>query len=106
MSSISRDSENAVDDVQSLGSLQIKQETRIVVPERPKSSAVTVSILSPEILSEVFLELAGSLTTRSMSASLRERAYRWIVVTEVCRFWREVALGCPALWTYIGRIMT
>ncbi|KAF6753052.1 hypothetical protein DFP72DRAFT_435379 [Ephemerocybe angulata] len=59
------------------------------------------SRLPPEVLCDIFLA-AGVVPERSDQA--RRVAWNdsgerlWIVVTHVCKSWRETALGCPALW--------
>ncbi|KAH9936655.1 uncharacterized protein B0H18DRAFT_1206903 [Fomitopsis serialis] len=53
-----------------------------------------ISVLPPEVLSEVFMRTAGPYASLSWST----RPYGWIRISHVCRHWRNVALGCPALW--------
>ncbi|TFY64321.1 hypothetical protein EVJ58_g2690 [Rhodofomes roseus] len=65
----------------------------------------SISVLPPEVLSEVFMHTAGA-GGRSTAQSDRwgiymeslTRPYSWIRVSHVCRHWRAVALNCPALW--------
>lgn len=52
------------------------------------------SVLPPEILSRIFV-LARDWSVR---VEFNNRA-SWICVGHVCRHWREVALGCPSLWS-------
>ena len=67
-----------------------------------QNEIVSVNRLPPEILSEIFLDLAESLASREYR---RERlsAVRneWLRVTRVCRRWREVAVGQPLLWNVL-----
>lgn len=58
-----------------------------------------ISRLSPEILAAVFFELTDY---ENALVNGWQRAYQWVLVTEVCRFWRDVALSCPNLWTYLA----
>ncbi|TDL19495.1 hypothetical protein BD410DRAFT_900192 [Rickenella mellea] len=32
---------------------------------------------------------------------LYPRSYAWIKLCHICRSWRQIALGCPVLWSYI-----
>lgn len=52
------------------------------------------SVLPPEILSRIFV-LARDWSVR---VEFNNPA-SWICVGHVCRHWREVALGCPSLWS-------
>lgn len=45
--------------------------------------------LPPEILSEIFLSCWSPYNRK------------WLVITEVCHHWRQVALLCPRLWSQI-----
>ncbi|KAH9936666.1 uncharacterized protein B0H18DRAFT_328960 [Fomitopsis serialis] len=53
-----------------------------------------ISVLPPEVLSEVFMRTAGPYASLPWTT----RPYEWIRISHVCRHWRNVALGCPALW--------
>jgi len=54
-----------------------------------------IACLAPEILSEVFVHCVPT------SYQELSRNFSWIKVTHVSRYWREVALACPELWTSI-----
>lgn len=51
--------------------------------------------LPAEILAEVFIHCVPQ-SCRDLNSDLS-----WIRVSQVCRHWREVALGCPELWANI-----
>ncbi|KAH8989871.1 hypothetical protein EDB86DRAFT_2773664, partial [Lactarius hatsudake] len=55
--------------------------------------------LPVEILQEIFLFLAGLYPPPSSFCSSGQPD--WIVVTYICRYWREAALGIPRLWSSI-----
>ncbi|KAI0718112.1 hypothetical protein C8Q72DRAFT_153898 [Fomitopsis betulina] len=59
-----------------------------------------ISILPPELLSNIFLDVAGR---GSADPALwdPEAVDYWIHVTHVCTSWREVALQCTLLWSYL-----
>ncbi|KAF6756794.1 hypothetical protein DFP72DRAFT_809697, partial [Ephemerocybe angulata] len=73
--------------------LDENEETR-ALKSRYNTLAPTTHVPT-EVLSHIFLflrdELAGSDSTDSLPES-------WTRITRVCCHWREVALGCPALW--------
>ena len=55
--------------------------------------------LSPEVLSNIFIEYAALLPNPSKQQhSLCPVYLKWIAATYVCRYWRSVALGCTTLW--------
>ncbi|KAH9936687.1 uncharacterized protein B0H18DRAFT_1206927 [Fomitopsis serialis] len=56
-----------------------------------------ISALPPEVLAEIFLHVAG--IRASNIHSRLPYIDEWIYVSHVCRRWRFVALGCPALWS-------
>ncbi|KAH9936281.1 uncharacterized protein B0H18DRAFT_319055 [Fomitopsis serialis] len=56
-----------------------------------------ISVLPPEVLSEVFMRMAGP-SSYSLPPPWSNSPYGWICISHVCRHWRNVALGCPALW--------
>lgn len=62
-----------------------------------------IASLPPEMLAEIFMQLIDSFvgdgTYRNEFAP--KVSYSWIVITYVCRYWRDVALGTPALWQNI-----
>lgn len=68
--------------------------------------------LPPEVLCEIFLQLAKGChaeyevyalfsPTRRRIVSGLPNPSAWMTITHVCRHWREIALGFPSLWTSI-----
>ena len=62
--------------------------------------------IPPEILASIFLfhpayihELEDPLRREGCAKCNGCRAFAWVVVSHVCRRWRDVALHCRALWT-------
>ncbi|TCD68949.1 hypothetical protein EIP91_009339 [Steccherinum ochraceum] len=74
--------------------------------ERPMdnpNALVPAAIAPPEILAAIFrLYVDYALSTLS-SGRWPFSPFKWIVgITHTCRYWREVALGTPTLWTHIA----
>jgi F-box-like len=63
-----------------------------------RSTKQPVHKLSPELLSNIFIEYAALLPHPPMQRSLCPAYLKWIAATYVCRYWRSVALGCTTLW--------
>ncbi|KAF5322464.1 hypothetical protein D9619_001147 [Psilocybe cf. subviscida] len=65
-------------------------------------------LLPPEIFSEIFQWLhLSSVELARVDPSLDERGIQqlwWPVLSQVCRYWREVVLASPFLWSYLPRI--
>ncbi|EIW61794.1 uncharacterized protein TRAVEDRAFT_44614 [Trametes versicolor FP-101664 SS1] len=68
-----------------------------------------IARLPPEILSEVFLIQAAVLRRDALHGFfhdeddvLHQSLYKWIKVSHVCRHWREIALNCANLWTWVA----
>lgn len=64
--------------------------------------------LPPEVLCEIFLQLAKGFHQsyeRFPGPRVDHRGYpdphAWVKVTHVCRHWRDIALNFPSLWTSI-----
>ncbi|KAF8555379.1 hypothetical protein OG21DRAFT_913367 [Imleria badia] len=64
------------------------------------SSICSICRLPTETLEDIFIQQArdyysenGSHPTRTLPS--------WVNVSYVCRYWRNVALNCPTLWTYL-----
>lgn len=53
-----------------------------------------ISYLIPELLAKCFLH------TRDHAIDT-EAPYAWLHITWVCKYWHDVALNCPSLWSYI-----
>ncbi|KAI1789046.1 hypothetical protein LXA43DRAFT_1096771 [Ganoderma leucocontextum] len=67
------------------------------------------SKLPPEILSRSFLTTATLVRESTLSHMLRAANsrwtcsyYEWVRVAHVCQYWRNVALGCSALWAFLA----
>ncbi|TEB31505.1 hypothetical protein FA13DRAFT_1583633, partial [Coprinellus micaceus] len=61
---------------------------------------VPAASLPSEILSPIFL-LCQSME-RHPIGSLAKETLRWIYLTHVCRHWRDAAIGCATLWSYLA----
>ncbi|TFK61999.1 hypothetical protein BDN72DRAFT_777649, partial [Pluteus cervinus] len=68
----------------------------------PSSGTIgaTIHHLPPELLAKIFLYLQRLWPSAHFSYSLEEQE-PWMVVTKICRHWRDVAHESPELWTYI-----
>ncbi|CAE6520961.1 unnamed protein product [Rhizoctonia solani] len=78
---------------------QIGPHTPDVTCKRRRHVNKTIANLPPEILSQVVLmgeELARSTRARTVSYNTVQE-----VASHVCRYWRQVAVNTPVLWTYI-----
>ncbi|KAH9886274.1 hypothetical protein C8Q73DRAFT_285588 [Cubamyces lactineus] len=65
----------------------------------PKGYRSPALRLPPELLVLIFREVQVCFNCRPHGC-----AHCWLRVTWVCRYWREVALSTPALWTSISSI--
>lgn len=76
-----------------------------------RNNYAPINRLPPEIICEIFLQLAIHCYRLSDKTYLHgcrtvipgKDPYAWIVVTHVCRYWRSTALHFPKLWTLISR---
>lgn len=59
-----------------------------------RNSLCSVSRLPPEVLSEVFLDLAEQLQAQDRF----KIDFKWITLAHVCRLWRHIALQHGRLW--------
>ncbi|KAI0686417.1 hypothetical protein BC835DRAFT_1420392 [Cytidiella melzeri] len=74
-----------------------------------RNAFAPVNTLPSEVLANVFGMLACSVNTpRPFLPDLEvcREPYAWIVVTHVCRYWRETAFSFPALWSTIDSYST
>jgi len=62
-----------------------------------------ISRLPPELLENIFIHNARDSYVYGKYGNSMPAAPNWANVSYVCRHWRDVALGCPSLWTYIPR---
>ena len=63
-----------------------------------KISPSPVCRLPPELLSSIFLQYTQQWHCECRSTSTAEIP-RWVDISYVCRYWRNVALNCSSLWT-------
>ena len=67
-----------------------------------RNSFAPIARLPPELLSAIFLE---NLHDWQRKMFVRHpRTPPWVVVSHVCRHWRDVSLNCAELWTHISLI--
>ncbi|KAI0722194.1 hypothetical protein C8T65DRAFT_691865 [Cerioporus squamosus] len=69
----------------------------------------TVTRLPPEILAEIFLCQAAIIRRERVAvhaakgdSEIHQSFYKWLNVAQVCHHWREIALNCANLWTWIA----
>ncbi|THU75336.1 hypothetical protein K435DRAFT_287217, partial [Dendrothele bispora CBS 962.96] len=62
----------------------------------------SISKLPPEILSTIFLLYNDGIPYNHCD---HWHSLAWIRVSHICRHWRNVALGCPALWSHLNFFM-
>ncbi|KZT00099.1 uncharacterized protein LAESUDRAFT_753350 [Laetiporus sulphureus 93-53] len=62
--------------------------------------APPISTVPPEILEDIFLQLAQDTRTDSTPP------YAWIKVSHVCADWRAIALNCASLWTDVQFVVS
>ncbi|KAG2348863.1 hypothetical protein BDR05DRAFT_1055806 [Suillus weaverae] len=65
-----------------------------------RNGLARISCLPPEILVTVFRHFESS--ENHTSTSRRPRAPICQILTHVCKHWRQLALDCPTLWTFIS----
>ncbi|KIJ20956.1 hypothetical protein PAXINDRAFT_165772 [Paxillus involutus ATCC 200175] len=59
-----------------------------------------ISRLPPEILSTIFTHYARGYYEDTLSRA-GWAVPLWVNVSYICRHWRDVALNCPSLWTFL-----
>ncbi|EDR14005.1 uncharacterized protein LACBIDRAFT_305345 [Laccaria bicolor S238N-H82] len=69
-----------------------KLEGAIRALKSRRNSLAAISRLPPEILSKIFVYCAATY-------ELPQLTLDWAKITHVSRHWRNVAIGCPHLWT-------
>ncbi|KAK7685811.1 hypothetical protein QCA50_011157 [Cerrena zonata] len=80
----------------------IEVETKKVVDLKIRlNQLVPIARLPPELLSEIFLQcITMNAPNNRLFHRTMSHTSRW-KVTQVCHYWREVALHCPSLWSQI-----
>ncbi|KAH6915978.1 hypothetical protein BKA70DRAFT_1179256 [Coprinopsis sp. MPI-PUGE-AT-0042] len=92
-------------------------EREILVLKAERNSISPIARLPPEIPSRIFVAFASLcpepssvlpnhyhsyLSINQTRDSTKERTVQWGVLTEVSQHWRDVALGCPQLWSHVA----
>ncbi|CCM02517.1 uncharacterized protein FIBRA_04619 [Fibroporia radiculosa] len=73
-----------------------------LAPLHPTSTPI--ARISDDILYEIFdtlVAMPGANEPRPLSRKALKEGRSWLAVTYVCRYWRNVALNSPRLWTSI-----
>ncbi|TFK60308.1 hypothetical protein BDN72DRAFT_805774 [Pluteus cervinus] len=63
-----------------------------------RNTLAPVSSLPPEVLSRIFLLVRDSSANHGPSS---RKYLEWLSITQICQLWRQIAIGCAALWTKI-----
>jgi hypothetical protein len=66
--------------------------------KRRRNALSPACILSPEILSSIFLIYRDD-TLNTLTGDPDN--FEWLAISEVCSWWRRVAHGCPILWNHL-----
>ncbi|KAI0715729.1 hypothetical protein C8Q72DRAFT_180502 [Fomitopsis betulina] len=80
--------------------LENQDELYAIDTEINALAPISLPGLPPEILSKIFLHIAGR-GSADPACWHPQAVGRWIRVTHVCTYWREVALQCAALWSHL-----
>lgn len=91
-----------VDEHIQLGSTETKRET-LLLPSR-RNQLAPIARLPPEVLGEVFLTFVRTFVQENYSTYQSYPRYdgpHWLVITAVCRYWHQVALQTPRIWSFI-----
>ncbi|KAI0345911.1 hypothetical protein BDW22DRAFT_1343165 [Trametopsis cervina] len=67
---------------------------------KQRSQLININQLPPEILGHIFVFVQDLCATTSLTPNTKNR-HEWTVISFVCRYWRQVALTTPYLWTII-----
>ncbi|KAG2012939.1 hypothetical protein CC2G_009887 [Coprinopsis cinerea AmutBmut pab1-1] len=80
---------------------QLEEEIRKWKSERNELSEI--ARLPPEVLSRVFIHYQRLCTSSSAPTLFYSaiKPFSWTKVAHVSRYWRNTALGCPALWSNV-----
>ncbi|OJT15510.1 hypothetical protein TRAPUB_7381 [Trametes pubescens] len=74
------------------------------------NSLLPIARIPPEVLLEVFLyqvamlrkEATSQLPGDDLACQCYSPYYKWLNVSQVCGRWREIALDCTPLWTWLA----
>lgn len=76
------------------------KEDICAIQSRRNIMATINARLPNEVLGEIFLCLVRQGWEARETEHYERNLYRWLVVTFICRHWRDVALNTPSLWAY------
>lgn len=77
----------------------LKEHIRAIHSQRNILATINAR-LPREVLCEIFLCLARHVWASYEEKRYGRSPYRWLVVTFVCRYWRDLAQNLAELWTY------
>ena len=83
-----------------LGDLVHTQTQALVETKRRLNGLSTIAVLPPELLAEIFLNYIAARQEALMDYDLHtdwQSCNSWILITQVCHYWREVALQSPSV---------
>lgn len=63
-----------------------------------RNSLLSINRIPPELLSNIFHFFRACTTVVARTLEARRV---WVMVTRICRHWRDVALSTPRLWSYL-----
>lgn len=78
----------------------ISEHTKIIIDMKHRLNQLTlIARLPPEVLTEVLVHFVSAES--KISRYDNHRPYAWLRITHVCRYWRDVALSSPRVWSTI-----
>ncbi|KAJ3506810.1 hypothetical protein NMY22_g17129 [Coprinellus aureogranulatus] len=80
--------------------IELKEEIEAL--ESHYNSLSLPNRIPPEILSKIFLIVASYSKYKDEDDDDYNEDLKWIRVMHVCRYWRETALNCVALWSQLS----
>ncbi|KAG0696799.1 hypothetical protein DFH29DRAFT_1082712 [Suillus ampliporus] len=84
---------------ESLDMAELAESSSILRSRR--NALACISSLPSELLATIFTHILEEQVFDRCRGIHRQGVPTWEIVTHVCRHWRQVALACPTLWTFI-----